>query len=74
MLLTVMPLKEPRSFQLTVPSRLEEITAVHALVDEALKAYDPALYALFERVYPGHHIPADVYYAKNLSPRRPTSR
>ena len=35
-----------------------------------LKAYDPALYAIFERVYPGHHIPADVYYSKNIPPRR----
>src|SRR5947208_1129030 len=39
MLLTVMPLKDPRSFELTVPSRLEEMTAVHALVDEALREY-----------------------------------
>jgi serine/threonine-protein kinase RsbW len=39
MLLTVMPLKDPRRFELTVPSRLEEMTAVHALVDEAMKEY-----------------------------------
>jgi serine/threonine-protein kinase RsbW len=39
MLLTVMPLKEPRRFELTVPSRLEEMTAVHALVDQAMKEY-----------------------------------
>ncbi len=31
-----------------------------------LKAYDPALYAIMEKVYPGHHIPADVYYGKNI--------
>ena len=31
-----------------------------------LKAYDPALYALLEKVYPGHHIPSDVYYGKNI--------
>jgi hypothetical protein len=31
-----------------------------------LKAYDPTLYALFEKVYPGHHIPGDVYYGKNI--------
>ncbi|MEJ5995967.1 glycoside hydrolase [Pedobacter sp. Du54] len=31
-----------------------------------LKVYDPTLYALFEKVYPGHHIPADVYYGKNI--------
>jgi hypothetical protein len=30
-----------------------------------LKTYDPALYALLSEVYIGHHIPADVYYARN---------
>ena len=35
-----------------------------------LKAYDPVLYAILDRVYPGHHIPADVYYGKNLRPAR----
>lgn len=34
-----------------------------------LKAYDPTLYQLLEKVYPGHHIPADVYYGKNLKGR-----
>src|SRR5579862_4765193 len=34
-----MPLKKPRSFELSVPSRLEEMSAVHALVDEAMKEY-----------------------------------
>jgi hypothetical protein len=33
-----------------------------------LKAYDPALYAILDKIYAGHHIPADVYYAKNLRP------
>ena len=33
-----------------------------------LKAYDPALYAILDTIYAGHHIPADVYYAKNLRP------
>jgi hypothetical protein len=33
-----------------------------------LKAYDPALYAILDRVYAGHHIPADVYYGRNLRP------
>jgi len=33
-----------------------------------LKAYDPTLYAILDRVYAGHHIPADVYYGKNLRP------
>jgi hypothetical protein len=36
-----------------------------------LKVYDPALYSILERVYAGHHIPADIYYAKNLKPARP---
>jgi len=31
-----------------------------------LKSYDPALYSLLDEVYPGHHIPADVYYGKNI--------
>ena len=35
-----------------------------------LKAYDPALFAILEKVYAGHHIPADVYYGKNLKPAR----
>ena len=35
-----------------------------------LKTYDPRLYALLERVYLDHHIPADIYHGKNLKPRR----
>ena len=35
-----------------------------------LKAYDSTLYHIFERVYAGHHIPADVYYGLNLAPIR----
>jgi len=35
-----------------------------------LKEYDPMLYNIFERVYPGHHIPADIYYSRNLKPAR----
>jgi len=35
-----------------------------------LKAYDPTLYAILEKVYPGHHIPADIYYGLNLHPAR----
>ncbi|MES2464681.1 MAG: glycoside hydrolase [Armatimonadota bacterium] len=31
-----------------------------------LKAYDPLLYNLLTQVYPGNHIPADVYYGKNI--------
>jgi hypothetical protein len=33
-----------------------------------LQAYDPALYELLGRVYPDHHIPMDVFYAKNIKP------
>lgn len=32
-----------------------------------LKSYDPQLYAILEKVYAGHHIPADVYHAQNLN-------
>jgi hypothetical protein len=35
-----------------------------------LKAYDPTLYHILERVYGGHHIPADVYHSKNIKPQR----
>jgi len=41
---------------------------VHLQSPDDLKVYDPKLYAIFERVYAGHHIPADVYYGKNLRP------
>ncbi len=37
---------------------------------EDLKNYDPALYKILEQVYWGHHIPADVYYSKNVRPAR----
>jgi len=37
-----------------------------------LKAYDPTLYALLERAYSGHHIPADIYHARNIRPARRT--
>jgi hypothetical protein len=33
---------------------------------EDLKAYDPVLYGILDRVYAGHHNPGDVYYGKNL--------
>lgn len=32
-----------------------------------LQQYDPALYGILEKVYAGHHIPADVYYSRNIS-------
>jgi hypothetical protein len=35
---------------------------------DELKAYDPKLYALLEGIYLGHHIPADIYYNRNLRP------
>ncbi|HEV3165901.1 MAG TPA: hypothetical protein VGZ22_17865 [Isosphaeraceae bacterium] len=37
---------------------------------EDLERYDPKLYELLSRVYPDHHIPMDVYHAKNLKPGR----
>jgi hypothetical protein len=36
-----------------------------------LLAYDPTLYHILERVYIGHHNPADVYYGLNLKPAKP---
>lgn len=35
-----------------------------------LKAYDPRLYAILDKVYLGHHIPADIYYSRNIPPTR----
>jgi hypothetical protein len=37
---------------------------------EDLEAYDPVLFGILEKVYAGHHIPADVYHAKNVRPAR----
>jgi hypothetical protein len=37
---------------------------------DGLKAYDPELYDILDQVYAGHHIPADIYYGKNLKPVR----
>src|SRR5881409_2620060 len=34
-----MSVRGPRSFELTIPSKLEEMAAVHALVEEAVKEY-----------------------------------
>jgi serine/threonine-protein kinase RsbW len=34
-----MTFKQPRSFELTIPSRLEEMEAVHDLIGEAVKEY-----------------------------------
>ncbi len=35
-----MPVNQPRSFELTVPSRLEEMAHVHTLVEEAIREYN----------------------------------
>ena len=35
---------------------------------DELKSYDPVLYGLLDQVYTNHHVPADVYYARNLHP------
>ena len=35
-----------------------------------LKAYDPVLYHIFEKVYEGNKIPADIYYSLNPVPVR----
>src|SRR6516164_4765742 len=35
-----MTLKAPRSFELTIPSRLEEMEAVHELIAAAVREYD----------------------------------
>jgi serine/threonine-protein kinase RsbW len=35
-----MPVNQPRSFELTVPSRLEEMANVHTLVEEAIREYN----------------------------------
>lgn len=31
-----------------------------------LKKYDPQLYSILDQVYPGHHVPTDVYYGLNI--------
>jgi hypothetical protein len=46
----------------------DSTTGARVQTPDELKAYDPALYAILDRVYAGHHIPADVYYGKNLRP------
>lgn len=48
--------------------------ATRVQTPDELKAYDPTLYHILERVYLGHHIPADVYYARNLHPITPRRR
>lgn len=38
----------------------------HINSPDDLLRYDPKLYELLSRVYPGHHIPVDVYYGREL--------
>jgi hypothetical protein len=45
-------------------------TKARVQTPDEFKAYDPTLYAILEKIYPSHHIPADVYYGKNLRPAR----
>jgi hypothetical protein len=44
--------------------------ATRVQTPDELKAYDPVLYNILDKVYAGHHIPADVYHAKNVRPAR----
>ncbi|HKW02822.1 MAG TPA: hypothetical protein VJN96_23565, partial [Vicinamibacterales bacterium] len=46
----------------------DRTTKARIQTPDEFKEYDPTLYAILERVYPGHHIPADIYYGKNLKP------
>jgi len=39
-----------------------------------LKSYDPELYQILAQVYPGHHIPADIYYGKNIPFAKPVTQ
>jgi hypothetical protein len=48
----------------------DKTTKARVQTPDEFKAYDPALYAIFERVYAGHHIPGDIYYSRNLKPAK----
>jgi hypothetical protein len=48
----------------------DRTTKARIQTPDEFKAYDPALYAILDRVYAGHHIPADIYYSRNLRPVR----
>lgn len=54
-------------------SNFDEVFDGHSMRGpDDLKAYDPTLYAIFARVYPDHHIPMDVFWARHIPPvRRP---
>lgn len=49
----------------------DKTTKQRVQTPDEFKAYDPKLYGILERVYAGHHIPADIYYGRNLKPVRP---
>ncbi len=51
----------------------DRTTLARVQTPDEFKAYDPALYAILDRIYAGHHIPGDVYYGKNLRPARKPS-
>ena len=40
------------------------------LTPDDLETYDPRLFGLLQKVYLGHHIPADIYCGRNLRPAR----
>jgi hypothetical protein len=46
----------------------DRTTKARIQTPDEFKEYDPTLYAILDRVYAGHHIPADVYYGRNLKP------
>ncbi|WP_202913659.1 glycoside hydrolase [Pararcticibacter amylolyticus] len=39
-----------------------------------LKGYDPELFDILSQAYAGHHIPADVYYGRNIRPNSVTKK
>ena len=48
----------------------DRTTGARVQTPDELNAYDPTLYGILEKVYPGHHIPADIYYGRNLRPQK----
>lgn len=49
----------------------DKTTKARVQTPDELNAYDPALFAILSRVYASHHIPADIYYSRNLRPIKP---
>lgn len=39
---------------------------IKVMTPDDLKAYDPTLYEILDKVYAGHHNPGDVYYGRGL--------